>query len=69
MKIRTVTKLKPDDFPRASFTGFESPYSDALRKVFPSAVIATLIEKLPPESRARLEAEFGPLPTTQTPHP
>jgi hypothetical protein len=24
---------------------------------------------LPPESRARLAKQFGPLPTTQTPHP
>ena len=59
---RTVTKLNPEDWAHDAFTGFESPYSDALRKAFPPEAIAALIEKLPPESRARLEREFGPFP-------
>lgn len=69
MKTRTVTKLNPEDWPSASFAGFESPYSDALAKAFPPEVIAALIERLPPESRARLEKQFGPLPITQKPQP
>lgn len=63
MKTRTLTKLNPEVWPHEAFTGFDSPYSDALKKVFTPEAIAALIEKLPPESRERLEREFGPLPT------
>ena len=66
-RIRTVTKLNPEAWPHDCFTGFESPYSDALKVAFPPATIAKLIERLPPDARARLEREFGPLPTVTTP--
>lgn len=68
-RIRTVTKLNPADWPHASFAGFESPYAAELAKAFPPHVLAAHIERLPPESRARLEKQFGPLPTTRKPSP
>jgi hypothetical protein len=69
-RIRIATKVNTyAEWPHASFAGFESPYSDALRKAFPPALLAEHIARLPPESRARLAKQFGPLPTTQTPHP
>jgi hypothetical protein len=69
MKTRTVTKHNPEDWPHEAFAGFESPYSDALAKAFPPELIAAHVARLPPESRARLEREFGKLPTTEKPIP
>jgi hypothetical protein len=68
-RIRSVRKLSPEDWPHEAFAGFESPYSDALAKAFPLEVIAAHVARLPQESRARLEREFGKLPTTEKPIP
>lgn len=65
-RIRTVTTLNAENWPYASFAKHESSYSDALRKIFTPAILAEHIARLPPESRARLERQFGKLPTVTT---
>jgi len=44
-------------------------YTAALAEAFPPEVLAAYIEEMPPESRARLERQFGPLPTTKKQSP
>jgi hypothetical protein len=62
MKIRKVIRLDPKDFSPGSFIGFETPfagtYAEMMRREFSPEALAPLIEKLPPESRARLERQF-----------
>jgi hypothetical protein len=59
----------PFDFTTDPRQPFASEYADALRAAFPPEVIAAYIEEMPPESRAKLERQFGPLPTTTNPTP